>query len=117
MNTSSPRFKSVAITAGMTFWFFIIISGLGKFSLEIILVFVVVVFVLTQIFALKISKALDIFALINTRIFLGLLFIFVFTIYGILLRFLRVDLLRLKPQKDSYWLEFDETSDEVRKQF
>ena len=117
MELSSPRFKSVAVTAGLSFWFFIIISSLGHFSLEIMLAFVISVASLTQIFALRISKALDIFAVINTRIFLSILFIFVISIYGILLRIMRVDLLRLKSQKDSYWLEMDSGSNELRKQY
>ena len=69
----------------------------------------------TQIFAKKISKGLDIFAIINTKVFLGILFIFVITIYGILFRFLKIDLLRLKKQNDSYWLEIE--SNDVRKMF
>ena len=118
METSSPRFKSFAVTAGLSFWFFIIISSVGHFSIEIFLIFIGTVLTITQIFAVKISKALDIFAIINTKIFLGILFCVVFFIYGIIFRFLRIDLLRLRKQKKSYWLSVEETeSDRIRKQY
>ena len=116
MQTSSPRFKSIAVTAGLSFWFFIITSSTGIFTLEYLALFVGIVLVITQIFAKKISKGLNIFAIINTKIFLGMLYIFVIAIYGILFRFLRIDLLRLKKQDNSYWLEI-ESSDNMRKQF
>ena len=44
------------------------------------------------------------------------LFIFVISIYGILFKILRIDLLRLKKQSNSYWLE-SESSNDVRKMF
>ena len=116
MQTSSPRFKSLAVTAGLSFWFFIITSSTGIFTLEYLALFVGIVFTITQIFAKKISKGLDIFAIINTKIFLGILYVFVISIYGILFRFLQIDLLRLKKQNNSYWLEI-ESSDNMRKQF
>lgn len=115
MKTSSPRFKSLAITAGMTFWFFIITSSVGIFSIEYLTVFLGITITVTQIFTIKISKGLDILALINTKVFLGILFLFVIAIYGILFRVLRIDLLRLKKQGDSYWLEIE--SSNVRKMF
>jgi len=62
---------------------------------------------ITQIFAFKLSKALDIFALINTKVFLGILFIFVVSLYGIFFKVLCIDLLRLKKQSSSYWLDID----------
>ena len=99
METSSPRFKSLAVTAGLSFWFFIISSSVG-------------------IFSKKISKGLDIFAIINTKIFLGILFGTVISIYGILFRLLRIDLLRLKKQNNSYWLDVEQTkSDRIGKQY
>ena len=107
MELSSPRFKSVAVTAGLSFWFFIIISVSGMFSFEIILIFIGSVFAITQIFSSKISKGLDIFAIINTKIFLGALFIFVISIYGILFRIRRIDLFRLKKQNHTYWLDME----------
>ena len=116
MQTSSPRFKSLAVTAGLSFWFFIITSSTGIFTLEYLALFVGIVFTITQIFAKKISKGLDIFAIINTKIFLGILYVFVIAIYGILFRSLRIDLLRLKKQDNSYWLE-TESSNDTRKQF
>jgi hypothetical protein len=115
MQTSSPRFKSLAVTAGLSLWFFIFTNGVGVFTIEYLAVFVGVVLAVTQVFAKKISKGLDVFAIINTKIFLGILFVFVIAIYGILFRFLRVDLLRLKKQNDSYWLEIE--SNDVRKMF
>jgi len=116
MKTSSPRFKSLAVTAGFSFWFFIITTGLGLFYIEIFLIFVSILFTITQIFAKRISKGLDVFAIINTKIFLSLLYIFVISIYGILFKLLRIDLLRLKKQNNSYWLDVDESQD-VERQF
>jgi len=107
MELSSPRFKSLAVTAGFSFWFFIITSAIGLFSFEVFAVFVATVLIITQIFAVKLSKGLDIFAIINTKIFLGILFIFVVSLYGIFFKLLRIDLFRLKKQKSSYWLEID----------
>jgi len=118
MQTSSPRFKSIAVTAGLSFWFFIITSSTGIFSIEILIVFVAAVLSVTQIFAKKISKGLDIFAMINTKIFLGILFVTVISVYGILFRLLRIDLLRLKKQSNSYWLDIEQTkSHRIRKQY
>ena len=107
MQTSSPRFKSIAVSAGLTFWFFIITSTTGFFSLEIFLLFIGIIFSVTQIFTKKISKGLDVFAIINTKIFLGILF-----------RLLRIDLLRLKKQDGTYWLDVEQTKlDRIRKQY
>ena len=118
MQTSSPRFKSLAVTAGLSFWFFIITSSTGIFSIEIMIIFVVIVLSITQIFAKKISKGLDIFAIINTKIFLGILFSTVISIYGILFRLLRIDLLRLKKQNNTYWLDVAQTKPHIiRKQY
>jgi hypothetical protein len=118
METSSPRFKSLAVTAGLSFWFFIISSSVGIFSIEILIVFIASILTITQIFSKKISKGLDIFAIINTKIFLGILFGTVISIYGILFRLLRIDLLRLKKQNNSYWLDVEQTkSDRIGKQY
>ena len=105
MELSSPRFKALAVSAGLSFWFFIISSSIGVFSLELFGVFISIIFILTQIFAIKLSNGLEIFAIINTKIFLGILFIFVISIYGIFFRILRIDLLRLKKHNTTYWLE------------
>ena len=115
MQTSSPRFKSLAVTGGLSFWFFIFSNTAGLFSIEFFALFVILIILITQIFTEKISKGLDLFAIINTKVFLGILFIFVISIYGILFRFLRIDLLRLEKKNDSYWLEIE--SNDVRKMF
>ena len=107
MELSSSRFKALAVTAGFSFWFFIISSAIGLFSLDALAIFVAITISITQIFAFKLSKALDIFAIINTKIFLGILFIFVISLYGIIFKVLRIDLLRLKKQSSSYWFDTD----------
>ena len=107
MNASSTRIKALVVTAGFSFWFFVISSSIGVFSLELFGVFIAIIFILTQIFAIKLSSGLEIFAIINTKIFLGILFIFVISIYGILFRILRIDLLRSKKHDTTYWLESD----------
>ena len=89
----------MAVTAGLSFWFFIIITSIGYFSIEIFGIFIVSVLTVTQIFTKKISKGLDIFAIINTKIFLGIIYVLFISIYGILFRVLRIDLLRLKKLK------------------
>ena len=107
MELSSSRFKALAVTAGFSFWFFIISSAVGLFSLDALAIFVAITISITQIFAFKLSKALDIFAIINTKIFLGILFVFMLSLYGIFFKVLRIDLLRLKKQSTSYWLDTD----------
>ena len=108
MELSSPRFKALAVTAGFTFWFFIITSATGVFSFELLGIFVAATIGITQIFSVKLSKGLDIFAIINTKIFLGILFICLISLYGIFFKALRIDLFRLKKQSSSYWLDLDE---------
>ena len=118
MNASSPRFKSVAVTAGLSFWFFIITTSVGIFSVEILIIFVAIVLSITQIFTKKLSKGLDVFAIINTKIFLGILFVTLISIYGILFRLLRIDLLRLKKQNETYWLDVEKIKPHrIRKQY
>ena len=112
MKFSSPRFKSVAVTAGLTFWFVIITVATGYFSYEFLLIFSVSILGITQIFSHKVSKGLDKFAIFNTTVFLGILFIFVISVYGILFKLLRIDLLRLKKQKESYWLDVEDVKSE-----
>ena len=107
MELSSSRFKALAVTAGFSFWFFIISSAVGLFSLDALAIFVAITISITQIFAFKLSKALDIFAIINTKIFVGILFVFVVSLYGIFFKVLHIDLLRLKKQPSSYWLDTD----------
>lgn len=112
MQLSSPRFKSIAVTAGLTFWFFIITSTTGYFSYESLLIFSISILTITQIFAYKVSKGLDKFAIFNTTVFLGLLFICIISIYGILFKLLRIDLLRLKKNNETYWLDVEESNSE-----
>ena len=105
MEHSTSRFKALAVSAGFSFWFFIITNVTGIFSIEIMLSFILVIVIVSQIFAIKLSKALNVFAIINTKIFLGILFIFLVSIYGIVFRFLGIDLLRQKKHKGTYWLD------------
>ena len=107
MELSSPRFKALAVTLGFSLWFFIISTGLGLFSIEIFVIFVSVIIIITQIFARKLVKVLDSFAIINTKIFLGILFVTVVSAYGIFFKIVKVDLLRVKRQKDTYWLNVE----------
>jgi len=107
MELTSPRFKAMAVTAGFSLWFIITSSITGLFSIEAFVIFVAITIAITQIFVLKLSKVLDIFAIINTKIFLGILFVFVISFYGIFFKVLRIDLLRLKKQSSSYWLDTD----------
>ena len=108
MELSSPRFKALAVSVGISFWYTIIIITFGAFSIEAFIIFVVIVFPLMQLLSLKVSKVLDILAIFNTKFFLGLLFVTVFSLYGILFRILRIDLLRLKKQKETYWLQMEQ---------
>ena len=105
MELSSPRFKALTVSLGFTFWFFILTSIFSIFTIEYLVIFVVIVFPLFQLLAVKVSKALDIFAIFNTKFFLGILFVFVISLYGIFFRVLRIDLLRTKKQNGTYWLE------------
>ena len=107
MERSSSRFKALAVSAGLSFWFFIVSSVMGIFSIEAMLSFIAGIVILTQVFAIKVSKVLDVFAIINTKIFLGILFVFLVSIYGIVFRFLGIDLLRLKKHKGTYWLDIN----------
>jgi len=119
MELSTPRFKALAVTAGFSLWFFIITSTVDIFSIELFVLFVGITISITQIFALKLSKGLEKFAIINTKIFLGALFIFVISLYGILFKILRIDLMRLRNNNDnSYWLNMDKLdSKRIHKQY
>ena len=108
MELSSPRFKALAVSAGFTFWFFIITSIFGVFTLEYFAIFVAVVFPLMQFMSIKVSSVLDTFAIYNTKFFLGILFVFVISLYGILFRVLRIDLLRTKKHNGTYWLDMEQ---------
>ena len=63
-----------------------------------------------QFLALKVSGALNVFAIYNTKFFLGILFVFVISLYGIFFRILRIDLLRTKKQNETYWLQMEKVS-------
>ena len=108
MELSSPRFKALAVSAGFTFWFFIITSILGVFTLEYFAIFIAIVFPLMQFMSIKVSSVLDIFAIYSTKFFLGILFVFVISLYGILFRVLRIDLLRTKKHNGTYWLDMEQ---------
>ncbi len=108
MELSSPRFKALAVSAGFTFWFFIITSILGVFTLEYFAIFIAIVFPLMQFLSVKVSSALNTFAIYNTKFFLGILFVLVFSLYGIFFRILRIDLLRTKKQNGTYWQEMEQ---------
>jgi len=108
MELSSPRFKALAVSAGFTLWFFIITSMLGVFTIEYFAIFIAIVFPLMQFLSIKVSSALDTFAIYNTKFFLGILFVFVISLYGIFFRILRIDLLRTKKQDGSYWQEMEQ---------
>ena len=107
MELSSPRFKALAVSAGFTFWFFVLTSIFGVFTLEYLVIFVAIVFPLMQFMSVKVSSALDIFAIYNTKFFLGILFVFVISLYGIFFRILRIDLLRTRKHDGSYWQEIE----------
>ena len=110
MRTSSSRIKALTVTIGVSFWFFIITTTTQVFSIEIFLGFVAIILFITQIFAFKLSKALDKLAIINSKIFLGIVFIFVISLYGIFFKILKIDLFRQKSS-NSYWLEMEELDD------
>ena len=108
MELSSPRLKGFAVTAGFSFWFFVITNSIGLFSLELMLSFIIILGLFTQIFSKKLSKVLDAFAIFNTKVFLGILFVFLISFYGLTFKILRIDLLRLKKEKNTYWLEMEQ---------
>ena len=89
------------------------------FSFELLLLFITSIVTITQILAAKISKGLDIFAIFNTKIFLGITYVFLISIYGILFRVLRIDLLRIKENKDkTYWIKIEQlNANRILKQY
>ena len=118
MELSSPRVKALTVSVGITFWFVIIISAFGMFSLELFAIFTITVFLGMQFIALKASKALNLFAIYSTNLFLGISYITIISLYGIFFRILKIDLLRLKKQEDSYWLEMEQLkSSNIFKQY
>ncbi len=111
MKLSSPRYKALAVTIGSTVWFVIISSSIGLFSFEALAVFLIVTVSVTQVFSLKLSNALNIFAIFNTKIFLGALFVLVISVYGILFKVLKIDPLRTKKKDKTYWLNMEQLKD------
>lgn len=111
MEFSSPRFKSLVVTLGLSFWFFVLSSAIGLFSLELFGIFVTITFIVTQIFAIKLSKILDIFAIFNTKVFLGIIYVTVISLYGIFFKIIKIDVLRLQKQDDTYWLELEQLNE------
>lgn len=105
MEVSSPKFKALAVSFAMLIWFFIVTSILNIFSIESFIIFSISVFVVMQLLALKVSSVLDTFAIYNTRFFLTIMYLCIISVYGILFRLLRIDLLRLQKNGKSYWLE------------
>ena len=77
--------------------------------LEYFLIFTISIFTIMQILSIKVSKALDVFAIFNTKLFLGILFVCVISLYGIFFKILRIDLLRIKNQEESYWLDMEDS--------
>ena len=108
MELSSPRFKALTVSTAFSFWFLIITLSLGVFSVEIYTIFIVVTFSLMQIVSTKVAKVLNAFAIFNTKLFLGIFFVCVISLYGIFFRFLRIDLLRLNMKGNSYWLDIEQ---------
>ena len=100
---TSPRLKSLALTAGLSSWFWILSSSAGVFAPEYLLAFAAAALATTQLLASRVERALDAVAVVNTAVFLGLLFATLISLYGLLFRALRVDLLRT-ARRDSYWL-------------
>jgi len=110
MELSSPRFKALAVSAGFTFWFFVMTSISGVFTINYFIIFIAIVFPLMQLMSIKVAGVLDVFAIYLTKIFLGILFVFVISLYGIFFRVLRIDLLRTKKHNGTYWLEIEQNN-------
>lgn len=105
----NPRLKSLAVTAGLSFWFYVFASAAGVLEPWHLLAFASAVLAATQAFASRVSRGLDIVAVANTAVFLGLLFATLISLYGLLFRALRVDLLRARGARGgegggTYWL-------------
>lgn len=105
----NPRLKSLAVTAGLSFWFYVIASSAGVLEPWHLLAFASAVLAATQAFPSRVSRGLDAVAIVNTAVFLGLLFATLISLYGLLFRALRVDLLRTRRAGGgTYWLPLHE---------
>ena len=60
MELSSPRYKALAVSAGFTFWFFILTSIFSIFTIEYLVIFVVIVFPLLQLLGCDIKRRFSI---------------------------------------------------------
>lgn len=117
----NPRIKSLAVTAGLSFWFYVIASAAGALEPWHLLAFASAVLAATQAFASRVSRGLDIVAVANTAVFLGLLFATLISLYGLLFRALRVDLLRARGARGggggTYWLPVHEGAHDTVRQY
>ena len=102
----NPRLRSLAVTAGLSFWFYVLTSAAGVLEPWHLLAFASAVLAATQAFPSRVSRGLDMVAVANTAAFLGLLFATLISLYGLLFRALRVDLLRARGggREGTYWL-------------
>lgn len=113
----NPRLKSLAVTAGLSFWFYVFTASAGVFDVWYLLAFAGAVLAATQAFASRVSRGLDIVAIVNTAVFLGILFATLISLYGLLFRVLRVDLLRTRGDTDTYWLPLHEGAHDTVRQY
>lgn len=117
MNLTSPRVKALSVSIGISIWVFVLTMLTKTFSIEYYILFLIAIFSITQVFAKKISRGLNIFAIINTKIFLSIIFIFAISFYGTFFRILGIDLLRLKRNNNTYWLKIVKTEERILKQY
>lgn len=118
MNLTSPRVKALSVSIGISLWIFVLTTVTKTFSIEYYALFLVIIFSLTQLFAKKISRGLNVFAIINTKVFLSIIFVSVISFYGIFFRILKIDLLRSKRNENTYWLEIENQHQErILKQY
>lgn len=115
----NPRLKSLAVTAGLSFWFYVFTASAGVFDVWYLLAFAAAVLAATQAFASRVSRGLDIVAIVNTVAFLGLLFVTLISLYGLLFRALRVDLLRARGRADrgTHWLRLHDGAHDTVRQY
>ena len=114
----NPRLKSLAVTGGLSFWFYVITASAGVFDIWYLLAFAASVLAATQVFASRVSRGLDIVAIVNTAVFLGLLFATLISLYGLLFRALRVDLLRTQSKgQGTHWLPLHDGAHDTVRQY
>lgn len=106
---SSNKIKSLTVSSGLTFWFLLFSSIFNFFKIENLLIFLIINFGLTLLFSSKINNLLDILGKWNTKFFTIIFFISIINLYGMILKILKIDLVRLKTQENSYWLNLDNT--------